>query len=114
MKSFLPSPGRLALVLAAPALVGALALARLLPAEGIGLGIRLALATACVLLPGALLAGALGLGGVAAALALGFGTLFVALLAVFALESSLTLALVVLAAVAVAAVPFAADRKSVG
>ena len=110
MRLFLPSPGRLALVLAAPALVGALALARLLPAEGVGLGVRLALATACVLLPGVLLAGALGLGGIAAAIALGFGTLFVALLAVFALESSLTLAIVVLAAVGVAALPIAARR----
>src|ERR687896_769339 len=112
MRSFLPSPGRLALGLALPALVGPLPLARLLPAEGIGLGVRLALATACVLLPGALLAGALGLGGVAAALALGFGTLFVALLAVFALESSLTLAVVVLAAVGVAALPIAARRAA--
>jgi hypothetical protein len=98
------------LVLAAPAVVGGLALARWLPAEGVGLGLRLALATACVLLPGALVARALGLTGASATLALGFGVLFLAELAVFTFESSLTLALVVLAAVALAAVPFAARR----
>jgi hypothetical protein len=113
MRLFLPSLRRLALVLVVPpALVGALLLARLLPAEGVGLGLRLALATACVLLPGALVAGALGLGGVAATLALGFGTLFLALLAVFALETSLTLAVVVLAGIGVAALPFAARRAA--
>jgi hypothetical protein len=96
-------------VLAAP-VVGGLALARLLPAEGLGLGLRLAFATACVLLPGALIARALGLTGAAPTLALGFGTLFLAELAVFAFDSSLTLALVFLAALAVAATPFAVRR----
>jgi hypothetical protein len=111
MRLFLPSLRRLALVLfVPPALVGALVLARLLPAEGVGLGLRLALATACVLLPGALVAGALGLAGVAATLALGFGSLFLALLAVFALETSLTLAVIVLAAIGVVALPLAARR----
>jgi hypothetical protein len=97
-------------VLAAPAVVGGLALVRLLPAEGVGLGLRLTLATACVLLPGALVARALGLTGAAPTLALGFGTLFLAELAVFAFDSSLTLALVFLAALAVAATPFAVRR----
>jgi hypothetical protein len=100
------------LLLAAPAAVGGLALARLLPAEGVGLGLRLAFATACVLLPGALVARALGLSGAAPALALGFGALFLAELAMFALESSLTLALVALAAIALAAAPFAARRAA--
>jgi hypothetical protein len=100
-------------VLAAPVVVGALALARMLPAEGVGLGLRLALATACVLLPGALVARALRLSGAASTLALGFGTVFLAELAVFAFESSLTLALVVLAAIASAAAPFAARRTAV-
>jgi hypothetical protein len=100
------------LVLAAPLAVGGLALARQLPAEGVGLGLRLAFATACVLLPGALVARALGLTGAAPTLALGFGTLFLAELAVFAFESSLTLALVVLAAIALAAAPFAAWRAA--
>jgi hypothetical protein len=100
------------LVFAAPALIGALAAARLLPAEGIGLGLRLALATACILLPGALIARALGLVGAAPTLAFGFGALFVAHLAVFAFQASLTLALVVLAAIAVAAAPFAARRSA--
>jgi hypothetical protein len=95
------------LVLGAPAVVAALALARLFPAEGVGLGLRLTLATACVLLPGALLARALGLAGAAPTLALGLGGLVVAELAVFVFESSLTLALVALAAIAVAAAPFA-------
>jgi hypothetical protein len=102
------------LVLAAPALVGALALARLLPAEGAGLGLRLALATACVLLPGALVARALGLSGAAPTLGLGFGTLFLAQLAVFAFEQSLTLALAALGAIALAAAPFAARRVPTG
>ena len=101
------------LVLAAPAVVGALALSRLLPAEGVGLGLRLALATACVLLPGALIARALGLSGAAPALALGFGALFVAQLGVFAFESSLGFAVAVLAALALAAAPFAARRAGV-
>jgi hypothetical protein len=100
------------LVLAAPALVGALAVARLLPAEGVGLGLRLALATACLLLPGALVARALGLTGAAPTLGLGFGALFVAELAVFVFDSSLTLALVVLAAIGLAAAPFAARRAA--
>jgi hypothetical protein len=101
------------LVLAAPALVGALALARLLPADGVGLGLRLALATACVLLPGALVARALGLAGAAPTLAFGFGALFLAQLAVLALESSLTFAIVVLAAIGIAAAPWAARRTPV-
>jgi hypothetical protein len=100
------------LVLAAPAVVGALALSRLLPAEGVGLGLRLVLATACVLLPGALVARALGLTGAAPTLALAFGTLFLAELALFVFAASLTLALVVLAAIGLAAAPFAARRRS--
>ena len=101
------------LVLAAPVVVGALALTRLLPAEGVGLGFRLALATACVLLPGALIARALGLTGAAPALALGFGALFLAELAVFAFEGSLGIAAAVLAAIGLAAAPFAARRAGV-
>ena len=101
------------LLLAAPAVVGGLVLARLLPAEGLGLGLRLAFATACVLLPGALVARALGLSGASATLGLGFGALFLAELAVFVFESSLTLALVVLAGLGLAAAPFAARRAAV-
>src|ERR687895_233129 len=101
------------LLLAAPAVVGGLVLARLLPVEGLGLGLRLAFATACVLLPGALVARALGLSGASATLGLGFGALFLAELAVFVFESSLTLALVVLAGLGLAAAPFAARRAAV-
>jgi hypothetical protein len=95
---------RFPLLLAAPPL---LVLARFLPDEGIGLAIRLALATLCLLLPGALLARALGLRGAAAPFALSLGVLFLALFVVVALESSLWLALVVLVGVAAAALPFA-------
>jgi hypothetical protein len=100
------------LVLAVPAVIGGLALVRLLPAEGIGLGLRLAFATACVFLPGVLLARALRLSGAAPAVALGFGALFLAELGVFVFESSLTLALVVLAAIGLAAAPFALRRAA--
>jgi hypothetical protein len=103
----------LRLLLAAPAVVGGLALARLLPAEGIGLGLRLVFATACVFLPGALAARALGLKGAAPTLALGFGALFLAELAVFAFDSSLTLALAVLGAIAFAAAPLTLRRTEV-
>jgi hypothetical protein len=95
---------RLTPLLAAPPL---LALARFLPAEDAGLAARLALATLCLLLPGVLLARALELRGAAPAFALSLGVLFLALLAVFALESSIWLALAVLVAAAVAALPFA-------
>ncbi|MGH2995608.1 MAG: hypothetical protein ACRDN6_06920 [Gaiellaceae bacterium] len=95
---------RLPLLLAAPPL---LVLARFLPVEGISLALRIALATVCLLLPGALLARALRLPGAAAAFALSLGVLFVALLVVFALQSTIWLALAVLVGVAVAALPFA-------
>ena len=90
-------------LLAVPALV----LARLLPATGVGLGLRLAAATACVLLPGALVARALGLRSVAAAVAWTMGALFVAMTATFATHSSLWVAVGVMAAVGLAALPFA-------
>jgi hypothetical protein len=95
---------RLPLLLAAPPL---LVLARFLPDDGLGLAVRLALATLCLLLPGALLARALRLPGAAAAFALSLGVLFLALFVVFALESSLWIALAVLVGVAIAAIPFA-------
>ncbi len=94
---------RLPVLLAAPPL---LLLARFLPDEGLGLAIRLTLATLCVLLPGALLARALRLRGVAAPFALSLGVLFLALFVVFALESSIWLALGVLVVVAAAALAF--------
>ena len=93
------------------AAVPALALARLLPAEGGGLALRLAAATACLLLPGALLGRAVGFLGAAPALVWSLGALFAALAAVFAVEGSLTLALGLLAAIGVAALPFALRRR---
>jgi hypothetical protein len=95
---------RLPLLLAAPPL---LVLARFLPHEGLGLAIRLTLATLCLLLPGVLLARVLRLRGAAAPFALSLGVLFLALFAVFALESSIWVALGVLVVVTAAALPFA-------
>jgi hypothetical protein len=93
--------------LAAPAL---LVLARLLPEHGLGLGLRLAGATACLLLPGALVARALGLRGFAPAFAWTMGALFLATAVMFLVHSSLWLAMALLLAVAVVAAPFAAVR----
>jgi hypothetical protein len=95
---------RFSLLLAAPPL---LVLARFLPEEGLGLSARLAAAGACLLLPGALAARALRLHGVAPVFALSLGAVFLGLLVVFALETSLWVAFVVLIAVALAALPFA-------
>jgi hypothetical protein len=95
---------RLPLLLAAPPL---LVLARFLPADGVWLALRLTLATLCLLLPGVLLARALRLPGAAAAFVLSLGVLFLALFAVFALESSIWLAVVVLVGATAAALPFA-------
>ena len=84
-----------------------LGVARLLPAEGLGLAFRLTTASACLLIPGALVARALRLPAVAESAALSLGALFLGLLATFAFGTSIWLALVVMAAVAVAALPFA-------
>jgi hypothetical protein len=74
----------------------ALGISRLLPDTGWGLWVRLAAATACLLLPGALVARALRVGLFSAALAWSLGAVFVAMAAVFAVHASLTLALVLL------------------
>jgi hypothetical protein len=95
---------RLPLLLAAPPL---LVVARFLPDEGLGLAVRLAAATGCLLLPGAVLAGALKLRGAAPAFALSLGAVFLALLVTFALQASLWIALAVLLAITLAALPFA-------
>ena len=89
----------------------ALALSRLLPADGVGLGLRLGAATACLLLPGALIARALGVRGFAGAFAWSMTALFAATALMFAVHGSLWLALILLAALALAAVPFAARRE---
>jgi hypothetical protein len=90
----------LALIAAAPLVLG---IAHLLPATGAGLGIRLAAATACVLLvPGALLLRTIGWPespavAVAGALALGLGVVFLALAFTFAAGGSLSLTVAVIA-----------------
>jgi hypothetical protein len=81
----------------------ALALARLAPETGWGLGLRLAAATACLLVPGFLIAAALRVPGFSAALAWSLGALFLATAVMFAVHSSLTLALVLLGIISVAA-----------
>jgi hypothetical protein len=94
----------------APVLLLALPLlgvARLLPAEGFGLWLRLVAATLVLLLPGSLVARALRLRGASAAVAFGLGALGPALLLVFLVHSSIWLALIVLGVIAAVALPFA-------
>ncbi|MFL6037158.1 MAG: hypothetical protein ACJ74B_00835 [Gaiellaceae bacterium] len=84
-----------------------LGVARLLPAEGLGLWLRLVAASLVLLVPGALVARALRLRGASATVVLGLGVLGPALLVVLLVHSSIWLALVVLAVVAALALPFA-------
>jgi hypothetical protein len=77
----------------------ALGLVRLAPATGLGLGLRLAAATACLLVPGFLIAAALRVPGFSPAFAWSFGALFVATAVMFLVHSSLTWALVLLVAI---------------
>jgi hypothetical protein len=98
---------RLPLLLAAPPL---LVVARFLPAEGLGLAARLGAATLCLLLPGTVLARALRLEGAASGFALSLGVMFAALFVVFALQTSILVALAVLVGVTLAALPFAIRR----
>ena len=88
----------------------ALGIARLLPETGGGLFLRLAAATACLLLPGALIARTLWVPGFSAALAWSLAALFAATAVMFAVHSSLSLALVLLAVVAIVALAGAAVR----
>jgi Family of unknown function (DUF6541) len=81
----------------------ALGISRALPDTGWGLWVRLAAATACLLLPGALIARALRAPGFSAALAWSLGALFVVMAVVFAVHSTLTLALVLLCVIAAGA-----------
>lgn len=93
------------------ALAPALLLARLLPEHGAGLALRLAVATAIVLLPGALVARALGRPGGAETLVWTLTALFAGLVATFALGASLLVAGLVLAAAGLAALPHALRRE---
>jgi hypothetical protein len=88
----------------------ALGIARLLPADGAGLYVRLASATVCLLLPGALLARLFGRRSTAGALSWSLVVLFAASAITFAADASLALTLVLAAAVGAAAVPFALAR----
>jgi hypothetical protein len=94
---------RLPLALAA---LPALAVARLLPEDGAGLYLRLAAATVVALLPGILVARALGQRSASAALLWALAALFLAMTVTFALSASITATLVLLALIgAGAAVP---------
>jgi len=95
--------------LAAPALLG---LSRLFPATGFGLGFRLLAATACLLLPGALIARALGLEGAAPAFAWSLAALFLGMALMFALHGSIWLAAAVMGGAGLAAAPFALRRAA--
>ncbi len=81
----------------------ALGVARLLPDTGWGLWVRLAAATGCLLLPGAFVARCLRVPGFSAVLAWSLGALFAATAVMFAVHSSLGLALLLLAVLAAAA-----------
>ena len=87
----------------------ALGISRLLPEHGFGLYIRLGAATLTVLLPGRLIARALGQRSAAATLAWAFAALTAALAVVFVVHSSFTLALLVLLALGLVA--FALPRR---
>jgi hypothetical protein len=88
----------------------ALALARQLPAEGVGLGLRLGAATLCVLLPGMLVARALRTPAVSAGVSLSLALLAGALGVVFVFHTGIEVALAILAAAALVALPFAVLR----
>ena len=90
--------------LAAPAALG---LSRLAPATGVGLGLRLVAATACLLLPGALIARALGLEGAAPAFAWSLAALFAGMAVMFAVHGSIWLAAAIMGGAGLAAAPFA-------
>jgi hypothetical protein len=83
-----------------------LGIARLLPDHGAGLWLRLAAATLVLLLPGRLVARALGRSGPASALVWSVGLVAAALALTFAVHASLGLVLVLLLVVAVLALPF--------
>src|SRR6266550_4124119 len=84
-----------------------LGVARLFPADGFGLWLRLLAATVVLLLPGTLVARTLRLRGASATVAFGLGALGPALLLVFLVHSSIWLALVALGIIAAVALPFA-------
>jgi hypothetical protein len=80
-----------------------LGIARLLPAEGVGLWLRLVSATLVLLIPGALVARALRVPGASATVGWSLAALGIGLALVFLVHTGIWLALVVLAVVAAAA-----------
>ncbi len=88
----------------------ALVVARLLPADGAGLFLRLAAATLCLLLPGALVARAVSRPGPAATVAFSLAGLAFAASVMFAVHGSIWLALGIYAAIGAAALPFSVAR----
>ena len=93
--------------LAAPAALG---LSHLLPATGIGLGLRMAAALACLLVPGAIVSRALGLSGLAPAFTWSLATLAVGMMVMFAVHGSIWLAFGVMLGLSACAVPLALRR----
>jgi hypothetical protein len=84
-----------------------LGIARLLPAHGFGLWLRLVAATLLLFLPGALVARALRLRGAAVSVAWTLAALVPALMVVFLVHTTIWVALIVLGAVTLGALPFA-------
>jgi hypothetical protein len=84
-----------------------LGVARLLPGHGVGLWLRLVAASLVLLLPGALVARSLRLRGASVTVVWGLAALAPALLLVFVVHSTIWLALAVLGAVGLVALPFA-------
>jgi hypothetical protein len=89
-----------------------LGLALLLPEHGFGLWLRLAAATLVLLLPGRLVARALGRRGPAATFVWSVGLVAAAIAFTFAVHGSLTLTLVLVLAAGVVALPFQRRRGS--
>jgi hypothetical protein len=87
-----------------------LAVTRALPVDGGWLGLRLAAATICLLVPGMLIARALGHPSASAALAWSLAALFAASAVMFAVGGSLWLALGLYGGIGLAAAPFAFFR----
>ncbi len=83
-----------------------LGIARLLPEHGFGLWLRLAAATLVLLVPGRLVARALGRSGPASAFVWSVGLVAAALALTFAVQASLTLTLVLVLCAGAVALPF--------
>ncbi len=97
-----------------PLVVGALAallVARALPAEGVGLWLRLASATLLLLVPGALVGRAVRAGGASGALIWSVAALVAVLTPTFLFHRTIGFALALLVVLALAAAPFALRRE---